>query len=145
MENNSSVNYSNKFSKFMVKCDNKYKEQFPDVMDKLKGLYIPLFQMMDEAKKRNIYCNIKEIINTAISSVFTPLLMLLSDVEVNEIITELQNDVDLILEKGFDAFENKILDMFIELEKEDEKFANLMKKFDDLHVNIKKYNKKIST
>lgn len=140
MGNNTSINYSKKFRVFMVKCEHMYNEQFPNAMDELKSLYIPLFQIMDEAKKKNIHCNIKEIMNTTMSKLFMLPLLSLSDADVNELIIELQNDVDMILEKGFYIFEEKIINMFIEFEEYNNTFANLMQKFDNLHESIQKFN-----
>ena len=110
----------------------------PDALDKLKVLYIPLFQIMDEANARNVPCILKDIMQTTLSTTaFSDLLSLLSDADVDELIVELQKDVDLIQNKGFSAFEKKILDMFKEFEEDNKKFEDLCNKFDDLHQSMK--------
>lgn len=132
-----SYDYVVKFSQFFSKLD-RYQETMPDALEKLKGVYIPLFQIMDEAKAMKVSCILKDIMQTTLSTTaFSDLLSLLSDADVNEFIVELQKDVDLIQKKGFSAFEKKILDMFKEFEEDNKKFEDLCNKFDDLHQSMK--------
>lgn len=132
-----SYDYVVKFSQFFSKLT-RYQETMPDALDKLKVLYIPLFQIMDEANARNVPCILKDIMQTTLSTTaFSDLLSLLSDADVDELIVELQKDVDLIQKKGFSAFEKKILDMFKEFEEDNKKFEDLCNKFDDLHQSMK--------
>jgi hypothetical protein len=43
----------------------------------------------------------------------------------------------LILQSGFSAFEEKILNMFKDFEEDNKEFEKLLTKFDDLHQNMK--------
>ena len=132
-----SYDYVVKFSQFFGKLD-IYQETMPDALEKLKGVYIPLFQIMDEAKARKVPCILKDIMHTTLSTTaFSDLLSLLSDADVNEFIVELQKDVDLILQSGFSAFEEKILNMFKDFEEDNKEFEKLLTKFDDLHQSMK--------
>ena len=132
-----SYDYVVKFSRFFGKLD-RYQETMPDALEKLKGVYIPLFQIMDEAKAMKVSCILKDIMQTTLSTTaFSDLLSLLSDADVNEFIVELQKDVDLVQQSGFSAFEEKILDMFKEFEKDNKDFEKLLNKLDDLHTNMK--------
>ena len=132
-----SYDYVVKFSQFFGKLA-RYQETMPDALEKLKGVYIPLFQIMDEAKAMKVSCILKDIMQTTLSTTaFSDLLSLLSDADVNEFIVELQKDVDLIQKSGFSAFEKKILDMFKDFEEDNKKFEKLLNKFDDLHQSMK--------
>jgi sulfite reductase alpha subunit-like flavoprotein len=97
----------------------------PDAYEKFVSLYELLFQIMDIAMAINEPCILQNIIQSTISksilfkSIFSKLLSLASDPDIDELIEELQIDVDLIQTNGFGAFEQKIIDMFKEFEEDD--------------------------
>jgi len=125
------------FNKFLEKII-KYKTTMPDAYEKFVSLYELLFQIMDIAMTINEPCILKNIIQSTISksilfkSILSKLFSQTPDPDIDEFIEELQNDVDLIQNKGFGAFEQKIMDMFKEFEEEDKKFKKLLNNFDDL-------------
>ena len=137
-------NYVVEFNKFLEKII-KYKTTMPDAYEKFVSLYELLFQIMDIAMALNEPCILKNIIQSTISksilfkNILSQLLSLASDpvsdpdTDIDEFIEELQIDVDLIQNKGFGAFEKKIMDMFNEFEEDNKQFDKLLQSFDDLH------------
>ena len=108
-------NYVVEFNKFLENII-KYKTTMPDAYEKFVSLYELLFQIMDIALVINEPCILKNIIQSTISknilskSILSKLLSLASDpvsdpdTDIDEFIEELQNDVDLIQNKGFGSF-----------------------------------------
>ena len=106
----------------------------PDAYEKFVSLYELLFQIMDIALVINEPCILKNIIQSTLAkSILGKLFSQTPDTDIDEFIEELQNDVDLIQNNGFGAFEKKIMDMFNEFEEDNKQFDKLLQSFDDLH------------
>lgn len=135
--------YSRKYIEFINEREEcvLFTEKHPGAIETMNSFYNKVFMIMDIANEKQIPCVLKDIFNS-IPEMNVIITNLLNGKNMEEdfdgLIAEIQEDVDLILEHGFTAFENKILNLFVEVEKEDKKFKDLME-------NISKINKDIST
>ena len=142
--------YSNKYMEFInerAECV-RFKRMFPDAIENVEPLYIKMFQLMDIASEKQIPCVLKDIINSIPGMNELIGKMMNDDNDDNDdndgtmqedfdcIIAEMQEDVDLILEHGFPAFEEKLINMFVKIEDEDKQFKYLMEKLTRLSKEI---------
>ena len=105
----------------------------------MNTLYNPLFHIMDIAQSQNLPCVLKDIMDKLPE--FDVLKTVLNNQNLDEdfdgLIDELQKDVNLILEKGFPAFETKLLNLFAEIEQDEIDFTKLMDNINKCSNEIK--------
>lgn len=133
------LTYSIMYNNLMDKFSDDLKLRHNSVFDNMNALYIPLFQVMDIANEKKISCGIKDIYAKMpfYESLQNTIKSNDSGVEFDEMMDEMQSDVDLILTKGFPAFETKIINLIDEIEEEDKQHKELIAKINNCASEIR--------
>ena len=138
------VSYSQKYKNFIdtnQQCV-LFKIKHSSVITNMDALYVQLFHIMDIAKGMNLPCVLKDIL-TLLPEFTAFTIMLKKNIPEDDfdgLIDELQNDVNLILDKGFVAFESKLLNLFAEIEQDEIDFKKLIDNIDKCTSEIKNLN-----
>jgi hypothetical protein len=135
------VSYSQQYKNFIENTPRclEFKEKYNSVITNMNTLYNPLFHIMDIAQSQNLPCVLKDIMDTLPE--FDVLKTVLNNQNLDEdfdgLLDEMQKDVNLILEKGFPAFEIQLLNLFAEIEHEESKLNDLIEKINKCTNEIK--------
>lgn len=153
IDNSEQLSYSQQWQHFLDVKGKDFVEKYPEIITNMNALYINVFKIMDIAKEKNIPCKLNDI-SHLIPGFEEFYNMLKSDNEndsdndddndntevkdeFDSLLDEMQTDIDLILEKGFAAFEEKTLNVFAEIVQEDKDFENLIGKINNFSTEIR--------
>ena len=113
------VSYISQFAGTVARVREQY-QHLPEAVERLECLYTLILKIIDEANSYNMKCDLKKIMESTVynSEYRNTFLVILADEDVASFIVDMQEDVDLITEKGYPEFEKKVFDMMRELDEE---------------------------
>ena len=129
-KSNKNTTYEYKFAKLIKKLKREYNDNYGNVVKNIEDLYNPVFIIMDYKKwqGQGTECNLIDIMTNESGQIFEILQNQINKEgmteDFNYLITELQEDVNLIQAQGFAAFETKMINMLIEVKKDSEQFKS---------------------
>jgi len=132
------VTYISQFAGTVARVREQY-QHLPEAVERFDSLYTIILMIIDEANSYNMKCDLKTIMKETIykSEYRNTLLVILADEDVASFIDYMQEEVDLIIEKGYPEFEKKVFDTMRELDEE-------LKKMDQFSALIRKECAEIS-
>ena len=113
------VSYISQFAGTVARVREQY-QHLPEAVERLECLYTLILKIIDEANSYNMKCDLKKIMESTVynSEYRNTFLVIMADEDVASFIVDMQEDVDLITEKGYPEFEKKVFDMMRELDEE---------------------------
>ena len=127
-QSNKNKTYEYKFAKLIKKLTREYNDNYGNVVKNIEDLYAPVFIIMDYKKGQGTECNLIDVMTNEAGQIFEILQNHIKKEGMKYYfdcyITELQEDVNLIQEKGFAAFETKMIKMLIEVKEDSEQFKS---------------------
>ena len=127
-QSNKNKTYEYKFAKLIKKLKREYNDNYGNVVKNIEDLYAPVFIIMDYKKGQGTECNLIDVMTNEAGQIFEILQNQIKKEGMKDYfdfyITELQEDVNLIQEQGFAAFETKMIKMLIEVKEDSEQFKS---------------------
>jgi len=143
-QSNKNTTYEYKFAKLIKKLKREYNDNYGNAVKNIEELYTPVFIIMDYKKGQGTECNLIDVMTNEAEQIFELLQNQIQKEGMKDnfdcLITELQEDVNLIQEQGFAAFETKIIQMLIEVKENSEQFktncAQIISLVDEMRHNL---------